>query len=77
MINNNGFQKAQLVDVSKVTGTPSFFLSKSVVKIGRASANDFIIKEKTVSGKHAVIEPVEGNPINITRDLKDFIGERK
>ena len=56
MSDQNDIGQAKLVDVSKVTGTPQFFLTSAHVKIGRSAANDFVIKEKTVSGKHAAIE---------------------
>jgi len=56
----NDIGKGKLVDVSKITGTPNFFLTGAVVKIGRSPANDFVIKEKTVSSKHAAIEQKNG-----------------
>lgn len=66
--------KAKLVDVSKVTGSPSFFLNRPTIKIGRALVNDFVIKEKTVSGKHAAIEQKQDGYYLI--DLKSTNGTR-
>ena len=47
---------ARLLDLSNVTGGAAIPLDRSVVRIGRAPSNDFVIKEATISGKHAIIE---------------------
>ena len=66
--------KATLIDISKVTNSPYFFFSQPTIKIGRASVNDFVIKEKTVSGKHAVIEQKQDGYFLV--DLKSTNGTR-
>ncbi|MEW6673376.1 MAG: protein kinase [Thermodesulfobacteriota bacterium] len=69
-----GTAKAKLIDVSKTTGLSAFSLSQPIVRIGRASINDFLIKEKTISGKHAAIEQRQDGYFLI--DLKSTNGSR-
>jgi serine/threonine protein kinase len=55
----NRTQQARLVDITNASGIPSYSLDKPVVRIGRGMTNDHIIRQKTISGKHAVIERKE------------------
>lgn len=69
----NTFQ-ARLLDVGNISKSPSMLISKPVFKIGRHPASDFVIEQKTISGRHAVIEQkqngyfiVDQNSTNKTR----------
>lgn len=74
MTSSPGAQLAKLVDPENITGIPSFDLLKPVVRIGRSMTNDYLIKEKTVSGKHASIERREAGYFLI--DLNSSNGTR-
>ncbi|MBI9082600.1 MAG: protein kinase [Desulfobacterales bacterium] len=62
---SQGAQIARLLDPANITGIPSYDLFKPVVRIGRSMTNDYIIKQKTVSGKHATIERRENGYVLI------------
>ena len=72
-MHDNPFQ-ARLLDVHNVSNKPSLLISKPVFSIGRHPASDFVLEQKTVSGRHAVIEQkqngyfiVDQNSTNKTR----------
>ena len=65
MTSSQGSQIAKLVDPANITGIPSYDLFKPVVRIGRSMTNDYIVKQKTVSGKHATIERRENGYVLI------------
>lgn len=48
--------RVRLVDVARVSGRQDFAITTSTFNIGRSIKNDVVIKQTTVSGKHAVIE---------------------
>jgi serine/threonine protein kinase len=52
---------AHLKDIKNVTGQLTFHLSKVQTRIGRSSANDFVIPKNTISSTHALIEYMESD----------------
>ena len=48
--------QARLIDIENVTGKQAFALTRPLTKIGRVTANDFVILQNTISGTHARIE---------------------
>jgi pSer/pThr/pTyr-binding forkhead associated (FHA) protein len=66
--------QARLLDVHNISNKPSLLIRKPVFSIGRHPASDFVLEQKTVSGRHAVIEQqqsgyfiVDQNSTNKTR----------
>ncbi len=52
--------KAELTDISKITGTSKWALEKNRISIGRDPENDIVIAQATISSLHATIEYTKG-----------------
>ena len=67
MSQNSTFE-ARFIDVNNISNRPYLLIDKPVFKIGRHPESDFVIKENTVSERHAVIEQKQSGFYIVNQD---------